>query len=186
MGRFEFEGYSFDTAKEMDIAKKEAESIEYIKAKMELKDREKARKLYDSLIEKKTFVTPIGINFMMELNKDLSMFSIKPLEGVPVHLPLERIKAGEGKLTKGLIHNSNEKSLKQSDIYKDKLKNSRIINVFLVILVLAMFAVVLFGDNSPFVDAEKKIQDKYATWEEQLNEKEQLLQEREQQLNSME
>jgi hypothetical protein len=49
-----------------------------------------------------------------------------------------------------------------------------------------MFAVVIFGDNSPLKDAEKKIQDKYATWEEQLKEREQSVEEREQQLNSKE
>jgi Tfp pilus assembly protein PilO len=108
------------------------------------------------------------------------------LPGVPVHLPLETINGAKGKLTKGFIKETKERNRAQSDIYRDKLKNSRIINVFLVVLILAMFAVVIFGDNSPLKDAEKKIQDKYATWEEQLKEREQSVEEREQQLNSKE
>lgn len=183
MGRFEFQGYSFDTAKEMDLAKKEAESIEYIKAKMELKNREKARKLYDSLVEKQSFVTPIGIQFMKEIQQDLSMFSSSPLKGVPVHLALDKVNKNQGKLTKGFIAESIDRSVHQVDIYKDKLRNSKIIITFLVVLILAMFAVVLLGKNSPFQDAEQKLQDKYAVWEEQLKEKEQYLLEKEEQLN---
>lgn len=183
MGKFEFQGYSFDTAKEMDLAKKEAESIEYIKAKMELNNREKARVLYDNLIEKQSFITPIGIQFMKELQQDLSMFSSKPLEGVPVHLSLGNAKHEQGKLTKGFITESKERNKQVNDYYQTKLRNSRIMNLGFILIILAMFLVVLFGKNSPLTDAEKKLQDKYASWEEQLKEKEQLLQEKEAQLN---
>lgn len=176
MGRFEFQGYSFDTAKEMDFAIKEAESVKYIKAKTELKDREKARKLYESLVEKNTFVTPIGINFMIELQKEVSMFSTKPIPGVPVHLAFNRTIKREEKMDKNSVD-------KLSEVYKNKLKNLRIVNLFLILLVVAMFAVVIFGDNSPYIDVEQKIQDKYATWEKELREKEDLLNEKEQQLN---
>ena len=185
MGRFEFQGYSFDTAKDMDLAKREAESVEYIKAKMERKDRDKTRKLYDSLVEKQSFITPVGIQFMKELQQDLSMFSTSSLQGVPVHLAVDKENQIKGKLTKEFIAGSKDRNVQQVDIYKNKLKNSRIIITFLVVLILAMFSVVLFGKNSPLQDAEEKLQDKYATWEEQLKEKEQLLLDKEEQLNSM-
>ena len=184
MGKFEFQGYSFDTAKEMNLAKQEAESIEYIKAKMELKNREKAKILYDNLVEKQSFVTPIGIQFMKELQQDLSLFSSKPLAGVPVRLALENVKAGQGKLTQGFIADNKERNNQLQDYYKNKLRNSSIMNLGFVLIIIAMFLVVLLGKNSPLKDSEQKLQDKYATWEEQLKEKELLLQEKEAQLNS--
>lgn len=181
MGRFEYQGYSFATAKEMDLAKKEAESIEYIKAKIDYKDRDKLKKMYDSLVEKQSFITPVGVAFMKEMYQEISMFSAQPVSGVPVTVPIE-LKQG-GKLTKEWKDKSEAKSKAKKEIYEVKLRNSRIINAFLIVLIIAMFAVVIFGKNSPFQDAEEKIQDKYATWEEELNQREQALDIREQGLN---
>jgi hypothetical protein len=144
MGKFEFQGYSFDTAKEMDLAQKEAESIEYIKAKMELKNRDEARTLYNNLVQKQSFITPIGIQFMKELQQELSLFSTKPLEGVPVHLFLENAKDRQGKLTQGFLAESMERSNQLNEYYKSKLRNSRIMNIGFVIIIIAMYLVVIF------------------------------------------
>jgi fucose permease len=121
---------------------------------------------------------------MKEMQQELALFSTKPLEGVPVHLSLENANPRQGKLTQGFIHESIERSNQLSESYKSKLRSSRIINIGFIFIIIAMFLVLLLGNNSPLKDAEQKLQDKYAAWEEQLKEKEQLLQEKEAQLNS--
>lgn len=183
MGRFEYQGYSFATAKEMDLAQKEVESITYIKAKMDFKERDKLRKLYDSLCEKQAFVTPIGIAFMKELYEEVSMYSAVPVPGVPVTIPMEAKKGVHGKITNGFIKDSEQKKQEKREFYHTKLRNSRIVITFLVLIIIGMFAIVIFADNSPFQDAEAKIQDKYSNWEEQLKLKEEELNQREKELN---
>ena len=183
MGRFEYQGFSFATAKEMDLAQKEAESITYIKAKMDFKDREKLRKLYDSLCEKQSFVTPIGISFMKELYEELSMYSVSTVPGVPVIIPVEAKQGAHGEYTNGFIKDSEQKKQEKNELYHNKLRNSRIVIAFLVLVIIGMFAVVIFSDHSPFQDAEVKIQDKYTNWEEQLKLREKELDAREKELN---
>lgn len=184
MGRFDFEGYSFATAKEMDLAKKEAESIAYIRAKLDFNDRDKLRKMYDSLAEKQSFITPVGIAFMSEIRNDLSMFSVQTVPGVPVTVPLELTKEKVGKLTSSFMQESEKRNALKKEIRDTKLRNSRIINFFLVLVILAMFGVVLFGNTPAFQDEEQKLQDKYASWQQQLEQKEQELNAKEQELNS--
>lgn len=183
MGRFEFQGYSFATAKEMDLAKKEVESIAYIRAKLDFKDRDKLRKMYDSFVEKQSFITPIGIAFMSEIHNELSMFSVKAIPPVPVTVPLEVNKARVGKLTNSFMQESEKRNAIKKEIRDTKLRNSRIINFFLVLVILAMFGVVFFGNTKAFQDEEQKIQDKYASWQQQLEQKEQELNAKEQELN---
>lgn len=183
MGRFEYQGFSFATAKEMDLAQKEAESITYIKTKMDFKDREKLRKLYDSLCEKQSFLTPVGIAFMKELYEEVSLYSATPVQAVPVIIPVEAKQGAHGKFTNGFIKDSEQKKAEKKELYYTKLRNSRIVIAFLVLLIIGMFAVVIFGDNSPFQDVEEKIQDKYTAWEEQLKQKEYELNLKEQELN---
>ena len=183
MGRFEYQGYSFATAKEMDLAQKEVESITYIKAKMDFKERDKLRKLYDSLCEKQAFVTPIGIAFMKELYEEVNMYSATSVPGVPVTIPVEVKQGTHGKFTNGFIKDSEKKMQEKREFYYAKLRNSRIVITFLVLIIIGLFAAVIFADNSPLKDAEAKLQDKYINWEEQLKLKEQELNQREQELN---
>lgn len=182
MGRFDFQGYSFSSAKEMERAKKEAESIEYTRTKIDFKNRDKLKRLYDSFIDKKTFVTPVGINFMKEIYDELSMYSVQPIQTVPVYVPLDKLQKGPGKLTQDFVDVVKKKNAEQEEQMQIKLRNLRIINVFLILLIVAMFLVVLFGKNSPLQDAEQRVLDKYASWEEQLKDREEAVTAKEQEL----
>lgn len=183
MSRFEYDGYSFATAKEMDIAKKEEESIQYIKSKLDKKEREKVRKLYDSLCEKQSFVTPVGIAFMKELYEEVSMFSATPVPMVPVTIPLSREKAASGKYAKDVLAVAEKRKKAKKEECEVKLRNQRIVIGFLVFIIIGMFFIVFTSKNSPLADAQKRAEDKYAKWQEELQEKEAELQLREEKLN---
>lgn len=183
MGRFEFQGYSFATAKEMDLAKKEEESIAYIRAKLDFKDRDKLRKMYDSFVEKQSFITPIGITFMKEIQNELSMFSVQTIPPVPVTVPWEQKKSNQGKHTSSFLEESEKRKAIKKEMRDAKLRNSRIIIFFLVLVIAAMFGYVIYGNAPAFQDDEQKLQDKYATWQQQLEQREQELNAKEQELN---
>ena len=182
MGKYEYCGYNFLTAKELDIAKRETESIEYIRAKTDFHNYEKLKKVYTMLGEKHAFVTPIGLNFMMELQQTLKTMSTQPVEGIPVVLPTEQLSKVQGRLTKDFEQVTNQRKQAKREIYEIKLRNSRIISFFLILIIIAMFCAVIFGKNSPLIDAESAIQDKYASWEQSLKERETVIKEKEAEL----
>lgn len=176
---FVVDGYSFGTKAEWEEAKKEEESIRYIRAKTNLSDTETAYKMYCGLVEKKTFITPVGISFLMQLRAGLLRAgkSEEEVPGVPVILPRRK-----GKRAESFSQEVESKSKMMADYYRGKLRNSRIVCAFLVVVIVAMFVITLIGPNSPFVDAEIKLQDKYAAWEQEIREREDAVRAREREL----
>ena len=61
-----------------------------------------------------------------------------------------------------------------------KLKISLCVNAILVVCVVAMFAMTLTSDSPTIINYENKLIDKYAAWEQELDEREAALKEREQ------
>lgn len=175
---FEFDGYGYATAKEMDLAKKEAESIAYIKSRTDFKEKEKLRKLYEGLIVKQSFVTPTGIQFLREIQQELNSISDKPVTPVMVTVPTQ-VKKGAFGQSASFQHITEEQKQARKDQTQGKLRNSRIINTFLVVIIIGMFATVLLGKNSPLLDAEIKLQDKYSAWEQELIQRENAILEKE-------
>ncbi len=171
--------YSFGTKAEWEEAKREEESIRYIRAKTNLSDTETAWKMYCGLVDKKTFITPVGTDFLVQLRSELLRLgkSAEDVPGVPVTLPRKK-----GKRAESFSQEMESKSRMMADYYQDKLRNSRIITAFLVVVIGIMFLITLFGPNSPFVDAEVKLQDKYAAWEQDIRERENAVREREREL----
>lgn len=171
--------YSFGTKAEWEEAKREEESIRYIRAKTNLSDAETAYKMYCGLVEKRTFITPVGTAFLVELRSMLlrSGKSEEDIPGVFVILPRRK-----GKRAESFSQEMEAKNRMMVDYYKDKLRNSRIVTLFLVLVIAGMFLITLFGPNSLFVDAEVKLQDKYAAWEQDIREREEAVQRREKEL----
>lgn len=177
--RFVVNGYSFETKAEWEEVKREEESIRYIRAKTELSDTEKAYKVYCGLAEKKTFITPVGLAFLVELREGLLRAgkSEEELPGVPVTLPRKK-----GKNAAAFSQEMESKNKLLADYYKDKLKNARIIMAVLAVVIGLMFLITMFGPNSPLADAEVKLQDKYASWEQEIREREDAVKAKEREL----
>ncbi|MDE7211503.1 MAG: hypothetical protein K2O03_08695 [Lachnospiraceae bacterium] len=176
---FVVDGYSFETKAEWEETKKEEESIRYIRAKTNLSDTETAYKMYCGLVQKKTFITPVGISFLMQLRAGLLRAgkTEEEIPGVPVILPRKK-----GKRAESFSQEVESKNRMMADYYRDKLRNSRIVVAFLAVVIGVMFLITMFGPNSPFVDAEIKLQDKYAAWEQDIREREDAVRAREREL----
>lgn len=178
--RFEWNGYAYDTKAEWEEAKKEEESIRYIKAKTNLSDPDKALKIYQGLVEKRTFVTPVGTGFLTELRSSILRSGVVPAEelpGVPVVLPRRK-----GRSVAAFEQENQDKNRMMADYYRGRLKNAHFAIVLLIAVIIAMFLITMFGPNTPFVDAEVKLQDKYAAWEQELTERENAVRAKEQEL----
>ncbi|MBQ9118623.1 MAG: hypothetical protein IJY09_01020 [Lachnospiraceae bacterium] len=177
--RFVIGEYAFETKAEWEAAKKEEESISYIRAKMDLTSRDAVEKLYRKLIEKRNFITPIGIDFLKEQRSFLlrSGYTEEQLPAIYISLPRKK-----SALTEELTAGEKQKYKRLAEYYQGKLRNTRIVAVFLVAVVIAMFLITMFGPNTPLADAQERVENRYASWAEELTKREQNIREREKEL----
>lgn len=175
-------GFIFNTNEDFSRAKEEQEAIDHFKAKIDLSNSNDALKLYNRFIEKNTFRTPIGYLFLKELQENiLKSGIIKPDEMKKINY----ISQNTGTKTdiNELDYIPLNKYKEMVENLKIKLRNSRIINIFLLAIVIAMIIISIYSDKTVFTNFENDVIDRYASWEEELEQKEKELQEREAILN---
>lgn len=175
---YKVSGYIFTNIQIYKEAKREAETVDYIRANTDLNDMNKVLKLYHKLVERKTLKTIIGYEFLKEIQEKILKEGIISRENLPfiqVELESKQYQSYSNKFD----HDMEQKNNSLAEEYRIRHRNSRIINVFLVIIIIIMFIMSFIrGLNSSQVD-ESSIIDKYSAWEEDLNAREKALEERE-------
>lgn len=180
---YKVDGFSFSDIREYKEAKREAETIEYIKANTDLSDLNKAVKLYHKLVERKTLKTVVGFAFLKDLQERILKDGIMSKESIP-GIRVEKDEKQLKVYSNALEHEQENKLRLLLQEYKIKLRNSRIISFFLIGIIIAMLLISIFSDRTMFSNYENEVLNKYAAWEEELEERERLLIEREKQLSS--
>lgn len=171
-------GYSFTSIQEYKEAKREAETIDYIRANTNLKDLNKVLKLYHKLVERQTLKTIVGYGFLKELQDIILKEGIISKDSLPcikIEKDMKQFKA----YANALEQNREQKNQSLAEEYRIRHRNSRIINIFLVIIIIAMIMIAYFSNRSKSTVNEEQTTDKYSAWEEELKTKEADLQERE-------
>lgn len=97
-----------------------------------------------------------------------------------------RIVEAVRKRTKSLNDTSKTQVRNIREMYRDKLKTYKMVIAALVLCIIGMLAMVYFSDASPLRDAEQQVLDKYAAWQETLQEQEESLQKKQSELNEKE
>ena len=168
------EGFYFDDAKVAEQAKREADGIQYIRENTDMDNPEIVLQLYRKLIGEKLFETPVGISFLKELRDYLLQVpTIQEQELEPIHFQTPEVEA------EMRFNGRMEKKIEQG---KKRLRISLIVNLFLAVLVVGMVIITLTSDQPNIVNYENKIVDKYAQWQQELEEREQAVREKEQEL----
>lgn len=182
--RYAVDGFWFETPKEYEDAKKEYESIRYIKAKTDLTNTTTVVKLYNKLLEKQNLSTPVGLCFLQELRgKILSSGAISENNLRGIEIKKEASKPKRSKSVEAFQEAKDKQYQGQVLLLKDRLRNTRIICAFLAVIVAALFGLTFYFRSNPLYDQEMQLQNKYAAWEQELNEREAALRELEQSLN---
>lgn len=171
---FTFEGHTFDDEKQLIVARKEAEAIEYLRSKTDFNNLEQLMKLYNRILDKDMMETVIGIEFLTEIRNMLlrsGMFTEEQIRPVPL-LPEAR------KMKKRM---EDQKRSRERILLEQTQKQNLILKMvcfFLSVLVIAMFAIALTGKRSPLaIRYEEQILNKYASWADELTGREQMLRE---------
>ena len=172
--KYTFRGHTFDNEKQMRQAEKEAEVVDYLRARTNFNNLDQVMKVYHRILDKNIIETVIGIEFLMELRGRLvksGMFTEEQIRSVPLLPEAQKMQKRAEERKKSDQKSHLETLQKQNRILK-------VVTFFLTVLVIAMFVVTLTGKRSPLaVVYEEQIVNQYASWADELTEREQRLRE---------
>ncbi|MDO5156729.1 MAG: hypothetical protein Q4D51_12265 [Eubacteriales bacterium] len=171
------EGFVFPSYKEAQIALKEKKNIDAIRERMPLQDANACYDLYTKLIERDVFHTLVGYSFLAELRRHLVVdfgYSEEDITTVVLPKRMEYDKVQE--LNQGVLKSKLEKSMHTTTRLK-------IIIFALVFVVFAMFVIAAINPNTGYINTENKVLNKYAAWQEELEQREKVIKEKEEELN---
>lgn len=189
--KYVLDGYRFASRLDYEQAKKEAESVAYVRSGLNINDEEALYQTYQKLTEHAQYRTPIGLGFLRELQRHLARKeeNRKRLSLIPVAAAMEEKEestAAERRRKKFAV--VEEKTVRQEmeELYRGRLRNLRIVVGFLLSLVIILFVITWRDQNVDIQEEREKILNEYAGWKEELELWERDLREREEQLEDTE
>ncbi|MCI8407826.1 MAG: hypothetical protein HFJ09_00940 [Lachnospiraceae bacterium] len=177
--KWEVAGYIFTSKQDYEKAKKEADSIAYIKERTNWKDKQQLLKLYNKAVDCKMFQTVLGYEFMHQLQSMVAKSGIIEEEYMK---PIPICKQNSG----AELPEDAQEAVKLANQYhslyevtKEEKKRLKIVIGFLVLTVGLMM--VLAYTNYKTYD-ESAVIDKYSSWENELEQREAAVMEKEREL----
>lgn len=173
---FEACGFYFSTKEQSEAALEEEKKIYYIRTKLDFNDMSSVLLIYNKMIKNNVLKTPVGMVFLKELNDKLREspdIDALQIEGIPFYDSYFNNGASN---IKASGDTGIEKEIKQ------KIKYYKYALAFLIICVIAMFIITLNADNPNILNYETAIQNKYASWEEEIRSREDAVREKEAEL----
>ncbi len=163
-------GFLFSTTEEVNAAKKEAKAVVYLEERLKGRSPEEAKSMYTQIMDQGLFHTAVGYSFLKELQDSLKASGIEDLVPIRVDKSLEISGRPEVKPDAGSSPNPRlEQKLKNTRM---QLKSMRAVAIVCMVMVVAMFAITLTSKSPTIINYESKILDKYASWEQELTQRE--------------
>lgn len=165
------DGFLFQEEELAEKARHELEGIRYVKGKTNMDKPKLVLQVYDKIIEQELFSTPVGVGYLRDLQEYLYTIPSIPKEDIRP-IPVEKIIRQE-------FVPAGQQEQKTSS---GKLWISLAGNIILALVVVAMFLIAFSSNHPTILNYEEKLLDKYAPWEQELKERERMVQQKEQEL----
>ena len=179
---YQVDGYLFISKEDRNLALEEKQKIDYFEEKTKGKNKTMLLNLYDSILDQKLFKTPVGLEYLRKLREELIADGYEESQIRPI--PLYRnysYKTGE-EIDVSYV----KRRVKPSDRREKKvgyLQISVCFNLLRILLVITMFVITMESDNPYILNYKKQILNEYASWEQELTERENRVREKEQELS---
>lgn len=183
--KYILDGFQFSGKIEFERARKEKETIAYLTANTDLTDMKAVLKIYNRSVEKKSFQTVIGLQFLSNIRQRLigsqivSENTLAPVAiseggGTP-YLGGQRRKPELNDVEKAEVQ--RYKSLYETAVANQKIKN--VVIVVLAVVILGMFIITLTSKYTVltyFTDYKTNIRnevvDELEDWQQELEKRE--------------
>lgn len=194
-------GFAFEDPATGEEALKEQEAIEYVNKQLNFDDTKSLLTLYNQMVTRRMFHTEVGFSYLKSIQDYLMKSDVDPavIESIP-------IASSEAEIDSNSYNNDSSESKeeqskekrtnnRQNDDIKAKnrerkliSKNKRlmklsvsfiVISIVLVITIGAMFVIANTSNNPTILNYEEVLQNKYASWEQDLQKREADLEKKE-------
>lgn len=194
-------GFAFEDPATGEEALKEQEAIEYVNKQLNFDDTKSLLALYNQMVTRRMFHTEVGFSYLKSIQDYLMKSDVDPavIESIP-------IASSEAEIDSNSYNNDSSESKeeqskekrtnnRQNDDIKAKnrerkliSKNKRlmklsvsfiVISIVLVITIGAMFVIANTSNNPTILNYEEVLQNKYASWEQDLQKREANLEKKE-------
>ena len=173
-------GFVFYSEKDARLAEQERQKIAYLDKRIDHEDAESVLAIYKKAIEERVFRTPVGVEYLRELQGELAEKEELLGEEIPP-IPLwTNFSDTRDKTSPARIR---IRPAAQEDNKKGVLRLSILMNIVMLIAIIAMFVITLNSDQPNILNYEKNLQNKYASWEQELTQREQTVREKERELH---
>lgn len=171
-------GFLFQSERDAKLAEVERKKIAYLESKLDYSKPEDILYIYDKTVKGKVFSTPVGMMYLKQLQEFLlGQDGIDP--ALVAAIPLNNIYHEQSIAVKERIQEKKDKAIETK---KSQLTISIVLNILLAIAMVAMFIISLNSDNPNIINYERNITNRYATWEQELTERENVIREKEREL----
>ena len=174
-------GYRFGSYRDAQIAEEEIKKAKYFETKLTGKTGRSRLAVYNQILDKKVFQTPIGWEYLKYIQEEMQGLGIPEEEIRPIPMYLTFVHE-ETQATEQPVRQRIRPS-RRNDLMR-KYRITLLLNVLLGILVVAMFAITIKSDNPNILNYKNAIVNQYATWEQELTEREDALRKKEQSLQT--
>ena len=171
--RLVFDGYLYGNEDDVKLAKEEMKTAKFLQSKINYDDIQMTLKIYDKAIKDRIFKTPAGIEFLKVMRYEMIKRGM-PTENIQP-IPLYLVFSKEPEKRPIRIFQVKERD----DNLKENFRISLWANIALVILVIGMFLITLFGNNTNIINYRYKIENEYVGWQQELQEREAIIREKE-------
>ena len=174
-------GFSFCSERDEKLARAEQRKIEYLEARIDYTRPESILHVYDKSIQEQLFKTPVGLLYL----KKLQDFLLKQPTIDPVRvqaIPLYDTYADPQQSFAG-ADKPTPQAARKKEREKARFQVSVVLNILLVLAICAMFVISFVSDHPNIFNYERALQDRYASWEQDLAAREQAVRDKERELN---
>ena len=195
-------GFAFENPDIGEEALKEQEAIEYVNKQLNFSDTNALLTLYNQMVARRMFHTEVGYYYLKSIQDHLMKQDIDPamIESIPVlvdksddSLDTTKDKQSYENANSKVNNDSNEgysfdeakyrkkerKLIAKAKKYQKLTITFITITIVLVATVVAMFVVAMTSDNPTILNYEEVLQNKYASWEQDLEAREAALKKQE-------
>ena len=170
--------YQFELREDYEAAMQKKKGVEYLNSQTDYKDVGKVYTMYCELVQRKIFYTPVGLDYLRKLRTAIVNSGQYERNQIP-SLYVPSGKKRDSARVERYISTKYKDKVSELDNKFNRIKNryrtSLILNIIMVIMIIAMFAIVSTSTNPNILNYERVLQDKYASWSEDLKDKEEEL-----------
>lgn len=172
-------GYLFLSEEDAELARQEQKKIDYLDKHMDYSAAENVLRIYKKAIVERIFKTPVGHDYLKKLQVCLLHCGELDGEDIPpiVLYNNYRMKMRQSYSPARQHIKASEKKKAQWPVI------SVMLNIVLALAVAAMFGIALKSDNPNILNYETSLVNKYASWEQELSEREKAIREKEKELH---